>query len=120
MKLFSLPVAAAALASAPAQAREPDWNEIRKLEIIYQSLSVVDAAQTIHCLNQRTCDETNPLYGRNPAPELLIGAKISIGAAHFLATRWLFKESPNAARLFQHLSIGIQGAAVGANMRFVF
>lgn len=120
MKLFFLSVAAAMLTATPVHANEPDWNEIKKLEIMFQSLSVIDGAQTIHCLNQNTCYERNPLYGRNPSPELLIGAKLSMGVAHFLATKWMFKEDPRAARIFQHLSIGLQGAVVGANMRFVF
>lgn len=120
MKLFLSSIAVILLATAPAQAAEPEWNEIKRLEILYQSLSVIDAAQTIHCLNQSTCYERNPLYGRNPSPELLIGAKLTTGTAHFFATRWMFKQNPRAARIFQHLSIGLQGAVVGANMRFVF
>ena len=120
MRLFVLSLAAAMLTAAPAHASDPDWDEIKRLEIMFQSLSAIDAAQTIHCLNQNTCYEKNPLYGRNPSPELLIGAKLTTGAAHFFITKWMFKEDPQAARLFQHLSIGIQGAVVGANMRFVF
>lgn len=106
--------------SATAYAKEPTWEETKKLEMVYLGLSVIDAVQTIDCLNRNVCYEMNPLYGRNPSTEKIIGIKVVGGVLHYLLVRELFKHDPKLTRGVQYVSIGIQGGVVAANMRFIF
>ncbi|MEK7601973.1 MAG: hypothetical protein AAB472_00575 [Patescibacteria group bacterium] len=100
--------------------KEPSWKEIKRLEIIYQVLNAIDAVQTVHCLSMSTCHEANPLLGRHPSTFKLIAIKAGGGALHYLAMRRTFKQNPRTARLAEYISIGFQGAVVGANMRIFF
>jgi hypothetical protein len=106
--------------STPAMATEPTWEEIKKLEIVYQSLSAVDAIQTIDCLNRNICYEANPIWGRYPSTEKIIGIKVVSGIIHYLLVKEIYERDPKAARTFQYVSIGVQGTIVAANMRIAF
>lgn len=106
-------------ATAYAQ-RDPSWEEIKRLEIVFQTLNAVDAIQTIDCLNRNVCTEMNPILGKNPSTEKIIGLKVAGGVFHYLITKEIYKRDPNAARIFQYVSIGLQGSVVAANLRFAF
>jgi len=104
---------ALALIATPAHA-----DGFTNREIAYQVLNAVDTAETIDCLNQDVCHEANPLLGRNPSPGKLIAVKAGTGVAHYAVARFLRYRDPEAARLFQFLTIAIQGGVVAANLRF--
>lgn len=100
--------------------RDPSWEEIKKLEIVYQVLNAIDAVETIHCLSMTNCHEGNPLLGKHPSVLKLIAIKGGGGVLHYVMMRRTFARSPRAARLAEYISIGFQGAVVGANMRIFF
>ncbi len=104
----------------PSKVSEPTWKEIKKMEIIFQSLNAIDAVQTIDCLNREICYEVNPLLGKYPSTEKIIAIKATSGIIHYIITKELYKRNPKSARIFQYVTIGIQGSVVVANMRFVF
>ena len=106
--------------STSVMAKEPTWEETKRLEMVFLGLSAVDAIQTIDCLNRNVCYELNPVYGRNPSTEKIIGVKIVGGALHFLLVRELHERDPNLARVMQYVSIAVQGGVVAANLRFAF
>lgn len=101
-------------------AKEPTWEETKKLEMVYLGLSAVDAIQTIDCLNRNVCYEINPIYGRNPSTEKVIGIKVVSGIIHYLIIGELYKMDPKLTRTIQYISIGLQGGVVAANLRFAF
>lgn len=104
---------ALALIATPAHA-----DSFTNREIAYQVLNAVDAAETIDCLHRDVCHEANPLLGRNPSPAKLIAVKAGTGAVHYVVARFLRDRDPEAATLFQFLTIAIQGGVVAANLRF--
>ena len=109
------------IVAAPAKAEEPPtWKEIKQLELAYQTLNVIDAVQTIDCLDRNVCRELNPLLGRNPSAEKVIAFKAGGGIIHFLITRAIYERDPYLAKRFQVLSLVVQGGVVAANLRFAF
>jgi hypothetical protein len=106
--------------ATPSKAAEPTWEEMKKLELVFQSLNAIDAVQTIDCLNRQICYELNPLMGKHPSTEKVIGFKVANGIIHYILTKEIYKRNPKSARTFQYISIGIQGSVVAANMRFAF
>ena len=92
---------------------------VRK-EIAFQLLNAVDAAQTIACTKSTRCHEVNPIFGRKPSVEKIVGIKVATGVIHFAIARFLFKDSPADQDSFEKVSILIQGGIVAANMRIVF
>ena len=106
--------------ATPSKAAEPTWKEIKKLELVYQSLNAIDTIQTIDCLNREKCYEANPFLGKYPSTEKVIGFKIANGVIHYFLTKEIYRRNPKAARTFQYISIGIQGSVVAANMRITF
>ena len=120
MVKFLFTLIAALFFSVSAQAKEPTWEETKKLEMVYLTLSAVDAIQTIDCLNRNVCHEMNPIFGKHPSTERVIGTKIISGILHYLLIREIYEEDPRMARTIQYISIGIQGSVVAANLRFAF
>lgn len=120
MRRLLLAFIASIFFALPAYAKEPTWEETKKLEMVYFALSAIDAAQTIDCLNRNVCYEVNPIYGRNPSTEKIIGIKVVGGAFHYLLVREVYKRDPKLARTIQYITIGIQGGIVAANLRFAF
>ena len=69
-----------------------DWtHKERKLYKYYLALQVIDTAQTGRAINcqrnndQCTLGEANPIYGKRPSMEKLIGMKIGLNALFFVA-----------------------------------
>lgn len=98
----------------------PEWEEIRTYEMAYQALNVVDAVQTVVALRSNKAREMNPILGANPSTITVIGYKAAWGGAHYLLTRWIMRERPELARVFQFASIAVQGSTVAWNMTRVF
>ena len=121
-------LAALALIASPATAQvygpvdtdKQDRKESTKWEVAYQVLNVVDAAQTIDCLNRNVCIEANPLYGRNPSKGKIIGIKLATGVIHWLVFDHIADRNPKAAKIFSKVSVIVQGGVVAANLRFAF
>jgi hypothetical protein len=112
-------IAAAALAFAsPAFADTQD--AARKYEIAYLTLSAIDAAETIHCLDQHKCTEANPLFGKHPSAVKLIAGKVALGAIHYVAFNRLNERNPKAALRYAQISVGLQGGVVMWNLRVMF
>ena len=89
-------------------------------EIAYQVLNAADAATTIDCLNRNVCVEANPLYGRDPSAGKIIGVKVINGVLHYVIAKFLHDRNPHGAKVFQIVTIVIQGGVVAANLRFTF
>ncbi|MGC1269743.1 MAG: hypothetical protein WA842_04000 [Croceibacterium sp.] len=100
--------------------RYPEWEEIRTYEIAYQALNIVDAVQTVAALRSNKVREMNPILGSSPSTITVIGYKAAWGGAHYLLTRWIMREKPEFARIFQFASIALQGSTVAWNMTKVF
>lgn len=98
----------------------PSWDEIRNYEIAYQALNLVDAVQTAVALRSGRVREANPLMGENPSTITVVGFKAAVGGAHYALTRWIMREHPRFARLFQYASIAYQGSAVTWNLTQIF
>lgn len=55
-----------------------------------------------------------------PSCGAVIGFKAASGVIHYVIADFLRDRDPEAAKVFQVITIVIQGGAVAANMRFVF
>ena len=85
-----------------------DWTPKEKtLYKYYLALQVIDTAQTGRAINcqknnaQCTLSEANPIYGKRPSMEKLIGMKIGLNALFFVA---LGKEKTNRVRTLKILN----------------
>lgn len=116
MRFLALALAACA---TPAYA-----DAFRDREIVYQVLGAADAATTCHAVNSGQAIEGNPLVsaviGKRPSCGGVIAFKAATGVLHWLIAREINKRDPNGAKVFQVVSIGVQGGVVVANLRFVF
>lgn len=112
-------LAALALVATPAHA-----DGFTNREIALQALNVVDTVQTCHFLSTGRAVEGNPvitgILGKHPKCGELVAFKIGFGALHWFVADRINRSDPKAAKVFQIVSIGIQGGVVAANMRFVF
>ena len=113
--------AAAAPASMAASIeRDRPERQIMRMELAYQALNVVDAAQTISCLRRDKCVELNPMIGGNPTTARIIAQNAATGGLHYLATRALLARSPRAARIFEYVSLAFQSGIVAWNFHICF
>jgi hypothetical protein len=82
------------------------------------AMAVADIASTQSCLKRGTCQEANPLYGKNPSLGKMLAIRVPLEVAIDFAARELFKSHPNTAiRVVQVKTIGT-GVVVGLNLRF--
>lgn len=107
-------VLAALAAATPARA-----DDFRDRQRVFHALNALDAAQTCHILGNGG-RELNPILGSHPSCTKVVAFKLASSVAHEFIARKLNDRDPDAARLFQIISIGIQGGVVAANFRFVF
>lgn len=108
-------IALAALIATPAYA-----DGFTNREVAYQVLNAADAAQTCHVVGSGRGVEGNPLLGRNPSCGKVIGFKIAGGVLHYVLADHFRDRDPKAAKVFQIVTLVIQGGIIGANMRFIF
>lgn len=108
-------------ASFAIPARADSFSDREKA---YQVLNAADAATTCQAISSGKAVEANPftraVLGKTPSCSAVIGFKIGTGALHWLIASEINKRNPKAAKIFQLVSIGVQGGVVAANMRFVF
>ncbi|KPF92120.1 hypothetical protein IP81_08820 [Novosphingobium sp. AAP83] len=94
---------------------------IERLEIAYQLLGVLDAAQTISCVDKPNCRELNPLLGSRPSVARIVGFKLAAGLLHYAAMRREVRQDRLVSALrFEILSISVQGIICGLNFRHAF
>lgn len=120
LALIASPAAAQTYGPVDTDQRAKDRREAERWEAAYQVLSVVDAVQTIDCLDRRVCVEVNPIYGRNPSKGKIIGVKLIGGVLHYVLFEYIADRDPKAAKVFSKVSVFVQGGVVAANLRFVF
>jgi hypothetical protein len=91
--------------------------------IAFQVLNAADMVQTlVHCGNrpvEQKC-EANPLFGRHPSALKIIGLKAASGVFQHIMFRKALRSSPEAGLRQAQVSVLIQGAVVGMNMRVLF
>lgn len=102
--------------AAPSHALDA-WE---KRQIAYHTLNAVDTIQTCHIVQSGKGYELNPIFGRNPDCETLVAAKIGGSILHQIIATELRKRDERAAKLFQIISIGVQGSVVVWNFSVVF
>lgn len=108
-------VAEGLAASRPTRARKTP-ADVKKLEAAFQLLNAADAITTIVCLNRNDCHEANPIYGRQPKPIVVVGAKAMLGGFHYWVMRRIAPEHPGLARAFGWFTVSVQGSVVGINI----
>ncbi len=108
---YAIPIA---LIAAPAHA-----GGFENREIAFQALNAADVATTCIVLGKGG-RELNPVFGHDPSCAKIAGIKAGMGIVHYLVAKHLQDRDPKAAKLFQIISITLQGGAVGWNLQFVF
>ncbi|KTR83956.1 hypothetical protein NS277_05910 [Novosphingobium barchaimii] len=63
---------------------------------------------------------TSVIYGRNPKPVMIIGAKAITSGVHYWVMRTLLPDHPGLARAFGWVTVTIQGSVVGLNLSQMF
>ncbi|MXP25424.1 hypothetical protein GRI39_05120 [Altererythrobacter indicus] len=96
------------------------WNDVKVYEYAFQTLNLIDAVQTVALLSNDGHHEKNPILGKDPSPIVVVGYKAVGGLLHYGMTKFLLSESPQHTKLFQQLSLAVQGGVVAWNMQFVF
>ena len=108
-----------ALLSTPAYA-----DGFKDREIAYQVLNAADAAQTCYAVSTGRGVEGNPLaravIGQRPSCASIFAFKAANGLLHYVLADAIRDRDPGAAKVFQIVSIVVQGGVVAANMRVVF
>lgn len=104
----------AALLPSPALA-----DGFRDREIAFQALNAIDVAQTCDGV-ARGLTEANPLFGKHPSCGKVIGIKVVAGIIHYLVADHMNRRNPHDAKVFQTVSLVVQGGVVAANLRFAF
>lgn len=95
-------------------------RQANRWEGAYLALSAVDAVQTCVAISNGNARELNPLFGKKPSCAKTAALKAVIGGLHYLLFDYARDRDPKAARLGAQISVGVQGAVVGLNMRYVF
>jgi hypothetical protein len=102
--------------SAPSHALDA-WQ---KRQVMFHTLNAIDTIQTCHILQSGKGHELNPVFGRNPDCGTIVAAKIGGSILQQIIASELRKHDEKAARLFQIISIGMQGSVVTWNFTVVF
>jgi hypothetical protein len=102
--------------SAPSHALDA-WQ---KRQVAFHTLNAIDTIQTCHVLQSGKGFEANPIFGRNPDCATLVAAKVGGSIIQQIIASELRKHDEEAAKLFQIISIGVQGGVVMWNFTVVF
>lgn len=106
---------ALAIIATPAHA-----DAFRDRELAFQTLNAADAAETCYGVGSGRGTELNPILGSHPSCGKVVGFKAGFGLLHYAISRWLNDRNPHAAKVFQIVSVAVQGGVVAANLRVVF
>lgn len=101
-------------------ASETSWNDVKKLEVVYQILGVIDTAETLYFLHHDTAKELNPILGSHPTTEKVIAFKAITGVFHYALARKIYEYDSEYAKYFEYSSMAVQGSVVTLNLRFLF
>jgi len=115
-KLQLAALTACLMLSTPSHALDA-WQ---KRQVAFHTLNAIDTIQTCHVLQSGKGFEVNPIFGRNPDCGTLVAAKIGSSILQQIIASELRKRDEEAAKLFQIISIGIQGGVVVWNFTVVF
>jgi len=86
----------------------------------FLSLSAIDAAETISCLNRHVCTEGNPIWGNHPSTAKIILTKTGLGLVHFAAFKIIERKDPRTALRAAQISAIAQGGVVLLNLHVAF
>lgn len=118
---FVLPTDAKNDDRAPISERIHRENRrIVQRELVYQAFNVIDAVQTIGCVQRTDCREMNPILGERPSVRRIVGFKLATGAGHYLVTHLLRQHAPRSVGSWQVSTMVVQGGAVAWNLRYSF
>jgi hypothetical protein len=109
-------VTACLMSATPSLALDA-WG---KRQVAYHTLNAIDTIQTCHILQSGKGYELNPIFGKNPDCGTLVAAKLGGSILHQLIASELRKRDEGAAKLFQIMTIGVQGGVVAWNFTVVF
>ena len=115
-KLQLTALTACLMLSTPSYALDA-WQ---KRQAMFHALNAIDMIQTCHILQSGKGYEMNPVFGRNPDCGTIVVAKIGGSILQQIIASELRKHDEKAARLFQIISIGMQGSVVVWNFTVVF
>lgn len=107
-------------AASDAPALHKQWKDVRDLELMFQALNLLDAVETVGCLEAGKCAERNPVYGKNPHRSVIVASKVATGALHYLVTRYMLKQHNAWTDEWLITTVAIQGGVVMWNARFCF
>lgn len=119
---FALAAVVAACCIQPAEAFDlvpDDWTAAdTRRQAAYTTILVIDAGQTADISNHDDISEANPvlrgLAGDNPSQGAVAGYFAAVGLAHYAISAAL---PPKHRRIWQHVTIGVNGAVVANNFR---
>jgi len=89
-------------------------------EASFLTLSAIDAAETISCLNRNRCTEGNPIWGHHPSTGKIVAAKLGLGLVHFAVFKAIANQDPKTALRAAQISAAVQGGFVLLNMNKAF
>jgi len=95
-------------------------RKVENLEISYQILNALDAAQTISCVSKQYCKEGSMILGKKPSILGIVGFKAASGIIHFGIERFLIRRNLREAMKFEIVSVTVQGVICGLNFRYAF
>ena len=92
------------------------WNKVWGISAV-GLYGIGDTGSTIYQLSgDSTCNEANPLFGEDPSPAVLIGAKAAIfGLAYWYTEHFTAPERRQRVRNFVYAPIAVLGGAVTAH-----
>jgi hypothetical protein len=91
-----------------------------KWEAAYLTLSAIDGAETIDCLNRHICSEGNPIWGRHPSSTKIVITKLGLGLIHFTLFKLIADRDPKTALRAAQVSAVVQGGVVLLNAHWTF
>ena len=97
----------------PSVSHAADIRDLPKEEYVFQALHAADMAQTMYSINHLdNFVEVNPILGRNPSNEKIAVFFVGTGLLHAATTLYLMDHYPQYVKRWEHISIGVKGAAI--------
>lgn len=103
--------------------RQRNWEKVKPVEMFTQAWLIADPITTDLCLNttKGQCIEKNTrlLGSEHPSRARIYGTLGAFAVAHWFFTREVAKRSPEAAALFDAITLAKIGPAVIGNIRLI-
>lgn len=104
----------------PSVGHAADIRDLPKEEYVFQALHAADMAQTIYSRDHLdNFVEVNPILGRNPSNEKIATFFVVTGLLHAATTLYFMDHYPQQVKRWEHMSIGIKGAALVWNFTVI-